>query len=814
MVGIVIVCHSKALAQAIVELAQQMVQTSVPIAIAAGIDDPENPFGTDPIQIQQAIELVSGDEGVVVFMDLGSALLSAEMALEFLSEDQREKVRLCAAPLVEGAIAAIVQASIGATIEQIILEATTALNAKVAQLSPVEQQIDTEKLLTHNTQQASLTLDLIIKNSLGIHARPAAQFVATAAQFEAQINLQNLSTYSHQLVNGKSINQVITLGVRQGHKIRITAKGEDATLALNALQELVDHGFGETSKPLQSDLRQGENRESNATLTGIPVSEGVAIGPVIFYRPSLPQVERQNCENPQTQWQQLQTAISSAQQQINQIIQTTDHCDIFKAHLLYLQDPTILHQVHQSIFTLRQSAAWAWKTVIEETMGSYQNLDDPYLQARAMDVLDVGGRVLRLLTGQASPCVNLTQPGILVAQDLTPSEVALFKTKQVLGICTVGGSPTSHSALIANILGIPMIVNLGAQLLELAPETAIAMDGKTGEIWVNPSDVSLTREPLPLINDQKAITQDGHHISIVANILGVADAQLARNFGAEGVGLLRTELLYLERLTPPTEDEQVEIYQAIASYFNPYPLTIRTLDIGGDKPVPSISLDREANPFLGWRGIRQSLDTEEIFKTQLRAILRASEAHNIRLMFPMVATVTEVRIAKAIVAQVKQELQREGIPFDETMQIGIMIEVPAAVIMLDKLAPEVDFLSVGTNDLSQYIMAADRTNAKVAKLADAFEPAVLRMVEQTIKVGHKQGIKVSVCGQIASVREAVPILIGLGVDELSINPPSIGKVKELILGLKMEEAKSLANQVLQLDSAQAVKEFIKVIKFK
>ncbi|WP_013323812.1 phosphoenolpyruvate--protein phosphotransferase [Gloeothece verrucosa] len=809
MVGIVIVSHSKALARAIVELAQQMVKVPVPIAIAAGINDPQHPFGTDPIQIQKAIRSVYSDEGVIVLMDLGSALLSAEMAVEFLNEKQQPKVKLCAAPLVEGAITAIVQASCGATLEQIITEANNALSGKLAQLSPQEADQPTVSFLTQKSQSHLLSRDLIVKNPLGIHARPAAQFVSIAAQFEAEIGLENRSTNS-QSINGKSINQVITLGVRQGHQIRITAGGEDAALALNALREVVENNFGETAMPLPVDLRQCENRGVNTTLRGIPASVGVAMGPVIIYRPSLPQVDEQTCKNPQSEWQQLQAAIQTAQQQIHQIIQSTDHCDIFQAHLLYLQDPTILHQVHHNIFTLGQTVAWAWKTVIEETMTTYQNLDDPYLQARAMDVLDVGGRVLRLLTGRPSPSPNLTQPGILIAQDLTPSEVTHFKTEQVLGICTVTGSPTAHSALIANMLGIPMIVNVGAQLLELAPETVIAMDGKSGEIWMNPDpeQISIFPEKTPITPEQKAITQDGHYISVVANIIGVADAQLARNLGAEGVGILRTELLYMERLTAPTEEEQLQTYREIASILNPYPLTIRTLDIGGDKPVPYLSLDREANPFLGWRGIRQSLDNLEMFKTQLRAILRASQDNNIRLMFPMVSSVAEVRAAKAILLEVKQELQTQGIEFNEKMPVGIMIEVPAAVTMVDKLAPEVDFLSVGTNDLSQYIMAADRTNAKVAKLADAFEPAVLRMVEHSIKIGHEQGIKVSVCGQIASARQAVPILIGLGADELSVNPPCIGEVKAVISGLKMQEVKRLAYEVLELDSAQEVRDYV------
>lgn len=804
MVSIVIVSHSQTLARAVVELAQQMVQNPVTVAIAAGIDDPAHPFGTDVSKIQAALESVYSDDGVVVLMDLGSALLSTEMALEFLPQEQQENIKLCEAPLVEGALAAIIQASTGASLEQVLNEARTALNAKIAHLSPTNGN---SLLETQNKLEYPQTLKLMVKNPLGIHARPAAQFVTTAVQFESQISLQNLTTQS-QPVNAKSINQLMIVGVRQNHQIEIAAVGEDATLALSALRELVENCFGEDPEVAPSQLRKCENRGRNATFIGTPASPGVVIAPLIAYHPSLTEVAPETATNPQTEWQNLQTAIQTAQQQINQLLQTTVHSDIFKAHLLYLQDPTILHQVHHQIFTLNESAAWSWKIVIEETMAEYQTLEDPYLQARAMDILDVGGRVLRLLTGKLPPSLELTQPGILVAQDLTPSEVAQFNTEQVLGVCTVAGSPTAHSALIANMLGIPMIVNVGAQLLELAPDTLIGMDGATGEIWLNPSEqLSVSNEPLPVIKE--AITKDGHNISVVANILGIADAQIAINKGAQGVGVLRTELLYLERLTAPTEEEQMEIYQAIASIIHPHPLTIRTLDIGGDKPVPYLSLEREANPFLGWRGIRQSLDCQQMFKTQLRAILRAGKDYNIRLMFPMVASVKEVKLAKAILAQAKQELKEEGLNFDEDLKIGVMIEVPAAVTMADLLAQEADFLSVGTNDLSQYIMAADRTNPKVSKLADAFDPAVLRMIKQTITAGHNYGLKVSVCGQIASETIAIPLLLGLGTDELSVNPPSIPKIKQVICECSIEEFKPLVNTVLNLDSAERVREYLK-----
>ncbi|HEY9602858.1 MAG TPA: phosphoenolpyruvate--protein phosphotransferase [Allocoleopsis sp.] len=831
MVGIVLVSHSEKLAAGVQELAQQMVQGAVQCAIAAGIDDPENPFGTDAMKIYHAIASVYSDEGVVVLMDLGSAILSAEMALEFLSDEQRDKVRLCEAPLVEGAIAAFVQAATGANIEQVLGEARGALAAKATQLSGGETPLSVPLHLaleqpTTNNQQLTTNIQLTVQNQMGLHARPAAKFVATASRFASHITLQNLTANS-QFVNAKSINQVIMLGVRPGHEIAIAATGTDATDAVAALQHLVDTNFGEAeSHPLPASALPDISIGANAQLSGIPTSPGIAIGTVVKYQPTVLKVKDRHADNPEVEWQQLQIALVIAREQIESLRQKAFACGeeeaaIFDAHLLYLDDPTLVERSRQRIFDERESAAAAWQAAIDETVASYHSLADPYLQERAADVADVGRRVLSLLTGMEVAPLDLKEPAILVATDLTPSETAQLDSSKVLGICTVGGGATSHTGILARSLGIPAVVGVGIQVLQLEHGTQIALDGETGQVWVKPDDTQLSQlqvkrdRQLAVKRKRKAaaakkiaITKDGHRVRVMANIGGVTDAQLALESGAEGVGLLRSEFLYLNRVSPPTEEEQWEVYREIAAIFSPHPLIIRTLDIGGDKPLSYLNSSLEANPFLGWRGIRISLDYPDLLKTQLRAILRASSGQQVKLMFPMIASMREVQAAKEILSVAQAELRQAGIPFNEAMEVGIMIEVPAAVAIADRLAEVVDFFSIGTNDLSQYVMAADRTHPKVAALADAFEPAVLRMIQQTVTAAHQAGIQVGVCGELASSPLATPILLGLGVKELSMNPPAIGAVKAAISRLTLDDAEAIAHAMLQMDSAEAVKHYV------
>ena len=822
MVSLVIVSHSAALAAGVQELAQQMVQGKVPIAVAGGLDDLEDPIGTDPMKVFAAIESVYTADGVVVLMDLGSALLSAETAVDFLEPEKQANVYLCPAPLIEGAITAAVQAAAGSSVEHVMAEAREALVAKAQQFS-VEPETGQAKQTVQITGDE--TLELIVPNKLGLHARPAARFVMAANQFESEIQL----SLAQKSANAKSINQVATLGVRQGDTIVITALGSDAVAALAAIQALADDNFGDVDEELKDE--GGRMKDETAVpaagdWSGIPASPGIAIGPVFQYRPRLPKVTKKKIKNKKKEWQRLETAVSQSRAEIKTLYTQAvkkigaAEADIFEAHQLFLADPDLLEAAKQGIDEESINAEAAWDKAINAIADQYRQMDDAYMQARAADIMDVGQRVLSHLMKIERPSLDLKRPSILVAADLTPSDTAKLDPAKVLGICTELGGATAHSAILARALSIPAIVGMGTQLESLKDGQNIGLDGVTGRIWVDPTDKELeglAQKRIDWLTIQKkakegaqktAVTKDKKRIDVAANIGSPHDVATALNYGAEGVGLFRTEFLFMGRDTAPTEEEQYQAYRQVAEAIGDNPLIIRTLDIGGDKPLPYLDQGHEDNPFLGWRGIRFCLDHPEVFKPQLRAILRAGYKHNVKMMFPMIGTLSELKAANALVGEVKKELHTEKISHHRKMEIGIMIEVPSAVAMADQLAKEADFFSIGTNDLTQYTMAADRGNANVSELANALQPAVLRLIRQTVEAAHHADIWVGVCGELAGNALVTAVLVGLGVDELSMSAPAIPAVKEQIRSFSIRQAQKTAKAALLLESPEAVLEFL------
>ena len=832
MVGIVLVSHSAKLAQAVMELARQMGEGKAPIALAGGIDSPDSPFGTDATKIVAAIESVYSDDGVLVLMDLGSAILSAQMAVEdLLPPEMGQRVILTDAPFVEGAVAAAVRAATGGTLAEVAAEARQGQ-------APKSDQLGLEPLTRPDTtpaESAGLESRVVIRNPAGLHARPAALFVQTAARFQSDITVRNVTSGS-PAVNAESPTSLMCIGVKQGHEIVISATGPDAGPAIASLQQLVDDGLGEGKLSSVAAPAQGGSfpipsppsvppaqAEPGSVVRGLAASEGIAVGPAVRYRRRTV-VERRRVDNADAEWQRFLEAATKAkadlaaeQFEITSRVGAQD-ARIFEVHRQFLDDPALLDGIKAGIENDRCNVEAAVQDTIDEAARALEDLDDDLLSQRAADLRDVGNRVIRILGGQEGQVgPRLSQPSILIASDPTPSDVAQLNPELVVGLCTARGGTTSHAAILARAQGLPTVVALGDSILSVVDGTTLLVDGTRGEVQVEPAPAVVrecqTRQTAlraetaraNALASQPAITRDGHQVEVAANISNVAGASQALECGAEGVGVLRTEFLYLGRPTPPDEEEQVAAYAEIARVLGERPLIIRTLDIGGDKPAPYLEMPPELNPFLGRRAIRLCLDRPALFKTQLRAILRAGAAGNVKMMFPMIATVEEIRQAKSLVEEARRELAVAGMAHTSTMDVGIMVETPAAAVIADRLAEEVDFFSIGANDLVQYTVAVDRTNPLVAGLLDPLHPAVLRLIATVVEAAHAAGRWVGVCGEMAGQPTAIPLLVGLDVDELSMSPVAIPRVKQVIRSLDHAEMRDLAQKALTLDTATAIR---------
>lgn len=563
---------------------------------------------------------------------------------------------------------------------------------------------------------------------------------------------------------------------------------------------------------------------------GIAAAPGFAIGRAFVKSENLIAYSRQaiSGEKVESEVERLKQSIQAARLELEAIKDKVgkeigeEEAQIFEAHLMFLQDPEVVGEMEAKIANEKINAEAAVEDVKDQLVAIFQSMDNEYMRERAADLRDVCQRILKKLLGVKDEMPEgVNEPIILVAHDLTPSDTAQLDKDKVKGFATNIGGRTSHSAIMARTMEIPAVVGLSSITAEIHTGNMIIIDGFTGEVHIRPDEALIKsyeekqknylkqKDEWAKLVDQPTETSDGHHVELAANIGTPQDAVQALGQGAEGVGLFRTEFLYMERDQFPSEEEQFEAYKSVAlTMGQKRPVVIRTLDIGGDKELSYLSLQKELNPFLGYRAIRLCLGNPELFKVQLRALLRASAFGNIKIMYPMIATLSELRKANQLLEEVKEELRSAAIAFNEEIEVGIMIEVPAAAMIADQLAKEADFFSIGTNDLIQYTMAADRMNEQVSYLYEPYHPAILRLIRQVIQAAHHEGKWVGMCGEMAGEETAIPILLGLGLDEFSMSATSLLRARHLIKQLDFSLLKEAAHHVLSLESGEEIKAYI------
>ena len=565
------------------------------------------------------------------------------------------------------------------------------------------------------------------------------------------------------------------------------------------------------------------------SIPAISVSRGISIAPIFQFRNTPLIYERRRIENPLHEWERYQQAVRNSLTRLEQIYHQavsevgTDEAGIFHAHMSILQDPDLNEGVKDRIYSEKINAESALVEVSEEYCRMLEEINDDYIRARITDLRDVRDGVLRILLHVDDQQVKLAAPAIVAARELTPSECLLLDRHLVRGFCTVEGGATSHTAILSRSLGIPAVIGIPEHLLNLPNGTLVILDGYEGKIILQPDAETIQHyegmqsRKRQIFNaalresHRPAVTKDGHPVEVFANIANdnPQDLQEAVKNGAEGVGLLRTEFIYLDCDILPDEEVQFHKYKTVLEAFGNKPVILRTLDIGGDKQLPYLDLPYELNPFLGVRGLRLCLRNLPLFKAQIRAALRAASYGNLYLMFPMVTKAAEIHAAKAVIAECRQELEAEGCNIPTRIPIGIMIEIPAAALMARHLAKEVDFFSIGTNDLTQYTLAVDRTNSALADLASGFDPAVLNLIQAVIEGAHTQGKKTGICGELGGDPLAIPLLVGMGMDELSMNAGEIPAAKQIIRQISLREAQAVSRQALELETPQEVMALVK-----
>lgn len=654
-----------------------------------------------------------------------------------------------------------------------------------------------------------------ISNSNGIHARPATKFAEIANKYNSEIRVKT----KNKEVDGKSIIELLTLGAENDTEIVIHAKGPDAAEALDALEGLVKSKFEEEFMEIRK---------------GIAVSPGVIIQPAFMFESEGYRIPRHIIRKEEVEGEiyRLEKAIEDSKKEIHDLEKNVSENlgseigSIFGTHRMVLQDIRLKNEIIEKIKKTNFTPEFAVSLALRVYIRKFQDINDSYLAERVSDIFDVERRLLRNLLGEKrEELKNLAQEVVLVAHDLTPSQTASLDTEKVKGFATDVGGRTSHTAIVARALGIPAVVGLGTITTDIFGGDMVIVDGNRGIVIVRPDDETLLayqskvksihvfEEKLATeLKDQPSTTRDGKHISIFGNIEFPKEININIKYGAEGIGLYRTEFLYLGSPKPPTEEEHLEAYTTVVRELENKPIIIRTLDLGADKFSHSSEDRKEGNPFLGCRSIRYCFENPSIFRTQLRAILRASVLGNVKILFPLISSLQELRLAKKMVWDTMDELDKEKIPFNRNINIGIMLEVPSSILIADILAKECDFFSIGTNDLIQYSLAVDRNNERVAYLYCPVHPAILRLLKLAIKAAKDNNIPIGICGEMGSEVEYTVPLIGLGLTEFSVAPVTIiPEIKKIVRSITFEQAKEVAETVCSFDDPEKTINYLRNI---
>ncbi|MEX5294993.1 phosphoenolpyruvate--protein phosphotransferase [Kocuria sp. CPCC 205268] len=810
MIGIVVVSHSRALAEAAVELACEMVDERPPIALAAGAG---GGFGTDAAAVADAVTAVDSPDGVLVLLDLGSAVLSAEMALEFVAPDVAARVRLSPAPLVEGLVAAVVTAATGAPLESVLEEAGRGLAAKQDHLDGAPDP--PAAATTAPPAAPEVVAELPVDTPHGLHARPAARLVGLVRAADAAAAVTNLRT-GRGPVDARSLSGLVTLAVRQGDRLRFEASGPGAASLTEAVRALAADSWGDRPPAPAPPPAPGPGAVTAPPAVG--AGTDVALGPAVVqggavdlsgYRPGGPDAEQRRAD----------AAVDRALAELAALRRsaaggTGPAGAVLEAHEALLADPELTGAVAADI-AAGAPAPTAWGDRLAALGGELEAMDDPYLRARAEDVRGVRRRVLAALAGTGAPDGTVPADGppvVLVVRELDAATAATLDPERVAGVVTLAGGDTGHGVLVARSRGIPVYHDAGPAAAGVAPGAVLGFDARDRRFVVDPDED--TRRRLRELSDARAAeaeralatarapgaTADGHPVPVLANVTTPADAGRAVASGAQGCGLLRTEVLFGHLDEAPSVEAQAAAFAGIAEAFAGRPVTIRTWDVGGDKPLAFLPAPAEANPFLGERGLRLLRRAPEVLRDQLTAVCRVARDHPVHVMFPMVSTAEEV--AWALERLDEAAGAAGGRPAG--MEVGVMVEVPAAALAVRRVAHGLDFVSIGTNDLAQYTMAAERGNTAVSALADARHPAVLGLVAR-VCAEVPGGTRVAVCGDLAGDPAAAVLLAGLGVQELSVVPDRVALVKARLRTVTLAGARDLARRALACGSADEVR---------